>query len=842
MGYVYAITPQPGTTYTVTFNAAGGSPTPDSQVVNAGEQASEPTVAPTREGYDFLGWFNGSAEYDFNSAVTSNLTLVAHWQQQGGQAHSGTTLEDAFTAEEACAFANAQALGVYSTDCYYITDVVTSVDTASFDANYGTLTFNLGDFVAFRLKNGSNHDKFTSADAIQVGDTVTIYGQIVRYGTSEPGTPEMSYSYKNNIMGYVYAITPQPGTTYTVTFNAAGGSPTPDSQVVNAGEQASAPTVAPTREGYDFLGWFNGSVEYDFNSAVNANITLTAHWQQQGGGTGHSGTTLEDAFTPEEACDFARSQELGVYSTDCYYIKGAVTSVDTASFDASYGTLTFNLGEFVAYRLKYSENQTKFESADAIKVGDVVILYGQIVNYGSAPGTPEMSYSYKNNIMGYVYAINPEEVEQFTVSFSANGGSGTMADIIKNEGATYALPECTFTAPEGKEFAGWKVNGQGDILAAGAVITISADVELVAQWKDAGVVQFTVSFSANGGTGTMASISVEAGEYELPACTFTAPEGKEFAGWKVNGEGNLLAAGAKITVSANVELVAQWKDAGVVQHTISFDANGGTGEMADIIKNEGATYALPECTFTAPEGKEFAGWKVGNEATLRQPGSPITVNGDVTVVAQWKDVVVTYTVSFAANGGTGTMADVTVTTPVGEAGEYELPACAFEAPEGKEFAGWKVNGEGDLLAAGAKITLSANVQLVAQWKDAGSEPVDPEPTAKTVDHIVVTGFDTLNYVKGQELDLSKIKVEIYYTDGTHETATADQFLITGYNKNTLGQQTITLSCEGQVWTAKVIVTDQMGCHGSIIAGSALISLTTLLGAGLLMLKKRKEDK
>ena len=50
---------------------------------------------------------------------------------------------------------------------------------------------------------------------------------------------------------------------------------------------------------------------------------------------------------------------------------------------------------------------------------------------------------------------------------------------------------------------------------------------------------FTVTFSANGGTGTMSSVSVK-GEYALPLCGFTAPEGQEFAGWKVNNSGDLL--------------------------------------------------------------------------------------------------------------------------------------------------------------------------------------------------------------------------------------------------------------------------------------------------------------
>ena len=60
----------------------------------------------------------------------------------------------------------------------------------------------------------------------------------------------------------------------------------------------------------------------------------------------------------------------------------------------------------------------------------------------------------------------------------------------------------------------------------------------------------------------MNPISDIAGEYALPQCTFTAPEGKEFAGWKVNGQGNLLQVGEKINVTSNVDLVAQWKDKG----------------------------------------------------------------------------------------------------------------------------------------------------------------------------------------------------------------------------------------------------------------------------------------
>ena len=73
------------------------------------------------------------------------------------------------------------------------------------------------------------------------------------------------------------------------------------------------------------------------------------------------------------------------------------------------------------------------------------------------------------------------------------------------------------------------------------------------------------------------------------------------------------------------------------EYIISFDGNGGSGSMDKATVKKGDEYTLPENGFTAPEGKEFAGWKVGNETTLKQAGEKITVTEDVTLVAQWKD-------------------------------------------------------------------------------------------------------------------------------------------------------------------------------------------------------------
>ncbi|NLY10016.1 MAG: hypothetical protein GXZ11_09070 [Tissierellia bacterium] len=65
---------------TITFNANGGSPEPEDQVLIKGERASDPGEI-TREGYEFLGWYNGSRVWDFNNTVNSNMVLTAKWEK-----------------------------------------------------------------------------------------------------------------------------------------------------------------------------------------------------------------------------------------------------------------------------------------------------------------------------------------------------------------------------------------------------------------------------------------------------------------------------------------------------------------------------------------------------------------------------------------------------------------------------------------------------------------------------------------------------------------------------------------------------------------------------------------
>ena len=75
-----------------------------------------------------------------------------------------------------------------------------------------------------------------------------------------------------------------------------------------------------------------------------------------------------------------------------------------------------------------------------------------------------------------------------------------------------------------------------------------------------------------------------------------------------------------------------------------------------------------------------------------------------------KDAPAEYTVRFNANGGGGTMADVT-----GVSGSYTLPACGFTEPEGKQFKGWSTSADGSVIS-GTTYEVSSDTTFYAIWE------------------------------------------------------------------------------------------------------------------------------
>ena len=141
----------------------------------------------------------------------------------------------------------------------------------------------------------------------------------------------------------------------------------------------------------------------------------------------------------------------------------------------------------------------------------------------------------------------------------------------------------------------------------------------------------TVSYDRNGGTGDMDSKKLNKGQkYTLAANSFTAPDNQEFDTWEIDGE--KVAAGTEITVEKDTVVKALWKDSKV---DITFEPGEGSGKMDKETVKKGSTFKLPPSKFEAPKNKEFKGWKIGDKEY--QVGEEITIDGNTTITALWKD-------------------------------------------------------------------------------------------------------------------------------------------------------------------------------------------------------------
>lgn len=150
---------------------------------------------------------------------------------------------------------------------------------------------------------------------------------------------------------------------------------------------------------------------------------------------------------------------------------------------------------------------------------------------------------------------------------------------------------------------------------------------------------------------------------------------------------NTIAIGAPVTVTY---------DLGEAQGTAPENATVATG--ANVI-----LAAPEEC-----EGYIFKGWKIGSTDDVQQPGSRLTVSANVTVTAVWAEAVtLTYDLGEIGDEDLETPAPVTV-----EKGGKVTLAQAPER-EGYTFKGWRVGQ--DLKQANDQVEVSANITVTAEW-------------------------------------------------------------------------------------------------------------------------------
>ena len=336
----------------------------------------------------------------------------------------------------------------------------------------------------------------------------------------------------------------------------------------------------------------------------------------------------------------------------------------------------------------------------------------------------------------------------YTVTYLGNGNtggssptdglspynSGTSVTILGNSGS--------LTKAGVAVFAGWNTSadGNGTNYVGGDTFNITQNTTLYARWISAGS-----RLRYNAGAGGIGTAPSSSGTYYTPFSTadivgntgsFTNINGYTFGGWNTagNGSGTSYPVGSNITMPAfgTVDLYAQWINPATT-YTLTYLAGTGgsgtapTGSPTIYSSNSTATISGNTGPFTNSDPtKIFYGWNTAADGsgTSYPAGSTITMNTNKTLYAQWVPATPQYTVTYIANGGSGTIP--TQTYPGGV--QVTISGQSSLTRPGYAFLGWNTaaNGTGSIYTPTSSVVINSNITLYAQWapgtviKDCGS--------------------------------------------------------------------------------------------------------------------------
>lgn len=235
-----------------------------------------------------------------------------------------------------------------------------------------------------------------------------------------------------------------------------------------------------------------------------------------------------------------------------------------ASFTAPAYTTTFTITYYgngatsgsVAAQSKLYDSAITLQSNGFTRTGYTFSKWNTAAN---GTGTSyNAGASYTANADASLYAI--WNINTWTVSYNANGGSGAPAAQTKTYGVTLTL-STTVPTRTGYTFLGWSTSNTATTAtyAAGGSYTANAAATLYAVWK---LITYTITYKANGGTGSDQTQTKNYGTAVTlkAASTFTRTN-YTFVSWntKADGTGTTYNAGASYATNAALTLYAIWK-------------------------------------------------------------------------------------------------------------------------------------------------------------------------------------------------------------------------------------------------------------------------------------------
>ncbi len=552
------------TTYTVSYNANGGSGAPASQTKTHGVTLTLSSTKPTRSGYTFLGWSTSSsatsASYSAGGSYSTNAscTMYAVWSCS----HSSTSQHYVTGCdwERTCnncgvVTATGTTHGPYSYSdwVYYSTSQHRRTKSCDY-GDYSTYEYGSHSKTTEYEQYSSTQHKYYSYCSTCASMIGSASYEAHDFTSTTSGGKTVSVC---NDCGY----TKESVQTYTVSYNANGGSGAPSSQTKTHGVTLTLSSVTPTRTGYTFMGWgttsSSTSASYSAGGSYtnNASITLYAIWNCP-----HSSATQN-------------------YVTGCDWQRVCNTCGTILSTGTTHGPYTYTAWEYYStsqhVRYKncsygdYSEEQyqghaltTKFEqyTASQHKYYSHCSECDSMVGNANTEAHSFTSTESNGNIIytcsecGYSYSVK----KTYTVSYNAKGGINPPSRQTKIHGETLTLSSSIPTR-DGYDFKGWSASSSATsaTYSAGGSYTSNESITLYAVWQKT---IFTISYNANGGSGAPASQTKTIGQSVTISTVQPTKSNHAFMGWATSSTATTpnYYGGETYYADESVTLYAVW--------------------------------------------------------------------------------------------------------------------------------------------------------------------------------------------------------------------------------------------------------------------------------------------
>lgn len=343
---------------------------------------------------------------------------------------------------------------------------------------------------------------------------------------------------------------------FTVTFDPNGGRVSPTTK--NYTYSGLSPTYytdmpTPTLANYEFDGWYDAKSGGEQITAdtpvIPENRTFYALWVPLGNVKldPNGGVLPNGAKTTINALAGGKYPLIPTPSRDGYTFEGWVFEKDNLETKVEEGGSVGSTAPQTLYAYWKPKKYTVTFDFNGASGGPVTRMYAFGGKYASLPSCHRGGYTFVG------WFTDKEEGEEvttetdvaiakdhtlyarwgFSVSYNANGGTGSMPQSKALAGKPFTLPACAFTPPMGMAFSHWSIGSEMGPEITEASYTFTGNTVLYAHWKDTPIT-ITASATSGGSITPSGTISVDKGKDQ--AFHITIKPGYELVRLEVDGE------------------------------------------------------------------------------------------------------------------------------------------------------------------------------------------------------------------------------------------------------------------------------------------------------------------